>query len=123
MAAEGKFLWERIDSVVPHPLGPGDSTFRSRILSGWLVKYVYRGGPDRSAHAIAYVPDAEGKWEVSEKCPKWEKVHFKRTPNGDAKTLRWKVPSGWLIRDGCYVEGHLSMAMEFVPDPSHSWEI
>lgn len=122
MAKREKFLWEKIDSVVPYLLGPSDATFRSRIPGGWLMKYVYRGDPARSAHAIAYVPDAEGNWAVSEKSLKWEKVNFKRTPNEDSKTLRLRVPGGWLIRDGCYVKGHLSISMEFVPDPSHSWE-
>jgi len=124
MVEKGKFNWETIHSFMSHPLGSKERTSRVRVPTGWLVKYVYKGGPDKSTHAVAFVSDPEGTWTTSKESAQWEEVQVKRTPNGAEQIWRWKIPGGWLVRDGNYIKhAYLTMSMVFVPDPNYEWSI
>lgn len=121
---EEKMNWETIHSFVSHPLGSRERTSRARVPTGWLVKYVYRGGPDRSAPALTFIPDVEGTWVISNESARWEEVQVTRTPNDVVQIWRLKVPGGWLVRDGTYIkDACLTMSMVFVPDANHIWVI
>ena len=39
------------------------------------------------------------------------------------ETKRLKVPGGWLVRSNISYIGSVSVALTYVPDPDHSWQL
>jgi hypothetical protein len=119
--------WERV--CKSHEiLGPSVSTLRERTPTGWLVLYrEFKGSADWAMHDILFVPDPEGKWDITIDCPSWEKIYeHPSSANFKQNTYRMKTSGGWLVLDTYFLRRephHSHVSMTYVPDEEHRWDI
>jgi hypothetical protein len=115
-------MWERLQNEGSSQLSIHKRTFRAKVSGGWLVMYQYFGGSSGpGSHAIVFVPDATGQWDIEGKTILWEKIENRSNPNFKQATYRLKVPGGLIVRDDYALREHCSIAMIFVPDARHNW--
>jgi hypothetical protein len=85
--------------------------------------YQYFGGSSGpGSHAIVFVPDATGQWEIEGISILWEKIDGRSNPNFKQATYQMKVPGGLIVRDDYDLREHCSIAMVFVLDAEHKWQ-
>lgn len=61
--------------------------------------------------------------ETVKQKPEWEGVTQCAHRNSYECTDRMRVPGGWIVREQSGGENEISVALCFVPDPNHEWEI
>ena len=117
-------MWERLQNEGSSQLSIHKRTFRAKVPGGWLVMYQYFGGSSGpGSHAIVFVPDATGQWDIDGKSILWEKIEGRSNANLRQATYRLKVPGGWIVRDDYDLREHSSIAMVFVSDTDHKWVV
>lgn len=116
--------WEYIKTIEHGVLRNREIFKRLKVPGGWLVKYMDVSGPRSPIrHDIIYVPDCGEPWDIKENQGKLEKLVDKRNTNYGERTYRLKVPGGWVVLDGQYGAELSHMALAFIPDSKHQWEI
>lgn len=116
--------WEFIKTIEHGVLSNREHIKRMKVPGGWLVKYMDVSGlksPVR--HAMLYVPDYDGLWDIIKEPVKLEQFIIRKTPNYNERTCRFKVPGGWVILDGHYGGGQSHISLALLPDPAHQWEL
>jgi hypothetical protein len=117
-------MWERLQNEGSSQASIYKRTFRAKVPGGWLVMYQYFGGSSGpGSHAIVFVPDTAGHWDIDGKSILWEKIEGRSNPNFKQATYRLKVPGGWILRDDYDLREHSSIAMVFVSDAGHKWVV
>ncbi len=59
--------WEPLARIDRGPLKPYEKLNRARFGNGWLVKYEFVGGSQKSGCSLAYVDDPQSLWICEEK--------------------------------------------------------
>lgn len=54
---------------------------------------------------------------------KWEEIYVISGLSAYRATLRAKVIGGWIVKEVFFDNVHRHECMQFVPDPTHEWEI
>jgi hypothetical protein len=62
-----KLKWEFLVKIDHGSMRPYEKLNRARFGNGWLVKYEFIGGSDKSGCSLAYVDDPQGLWVQDEK--------------------------------------------------------
>ncbi len=117
-----KLEWEQVGKVGRGPLRSWENLFRARYNHGWLLRYLFYGGRDKSGSSLVWIPDPEHTWELSTKEAPSEIISSTRTPNHYEVIRCFDIEPGSVLAVAAGTRNMFWTDVEFVPQDTRKPE-
>lgn len=117
-----KLEWEQVGRVSRGPMMFWETLYRARCNHGWLLRYLFFGGRDKSGSSLTWIPDPEGEWTLSSKKAPSEIISSTRTPNDYEVIRRFDIEPGSVLTLAAGTRNMFWTDVVFVPKGKHQPE-